>query len=156
MSNPKARGEETDSKEESTGQDLTDDTVELRLPPKTQYLPVLRAATGVVAGTLSFNYDEILQLRVAVSEAFGLAIRHLKESQESTAITTLSVHFIVGSNELEILVTDPGTGPSPVEGAEDGESRAVLECLLDRVEFGVEAAGARVIRMVKRNSGERV
>ena len=42
------------------------DTVHLRLPVKPEYLAVLRATTGVIAGNMDFNYDEVMQIRVAM------------------------------------------------------------------------------------------
>ena len=48
---------------------MANDVFELRLPPKSQYVSILRATVGVIAGNMSFNYDEIIQIRTAVSEA---------------------------------------------------------------------------------------
>ena len=45
------------------------DVIELRLPPRSEYLTLVRAAVGVISGGMPFNYDEIIQLRVAISEA---------------------------------------------------------------------------------------
>ena len=56
---------------------MTNDVIEVRLPPKPEYLPVIRAAVGVIVGTMFFNYDEIIQIRVAAAEAFELAIRQI-------------------------------------------------------------------------------
>ena len=149
MSSEDARGEETDSSTESTGDSLTGEPVELKLPPRAQYLPVLRATLGVVAGSMSFDYDEIMQLRVAVSEAFELAIEHLQGQHDPPENASLSVTFIAHPDWLEITVMDPGVPAGAVESAEEVESRVVLDSLLDSVEFGVLAAGSRVTRMVK-------
>ena len=51
------------------------DAIELRLPSRPEYLTLVRAAVGVIAGGMSFNYDEIIQLRVAVSEAVQMTMR---------------------------------------------------------------------------------
>ncbi len=152
MSSEEARGEETDSSTESTGESLTGETVELKLPPRARHLPVLRATLGVVAGSMSFDYDEIMQLRVAVSEAFELAIEHLQGQHEPRENTSLAVTFVAHPDWLEITVMDPGVPSGAVESAKEMESRVVLESLLDSVEFGVLAAGSRVTRMVKHKS----
>ncbi|MCH8993835.1 MAG: UDP-N-acetylglucosamine 1-carboxyvinyltransferase, partial [Chloroflexi bacterium] len=52
---------------------MTQDVIQMRLPLKSEYLPVLRAAVGVIAGGMEFTYDEVMQLRVAISEVFDLA-----------------------------------------------------------------------------------
>ena len=127
-------------------------SVELRLPATPEYLPVLRATAGVVAGNLSFNYDEILQIRVAVSEAFGLALDHARGPGESPEISSLTVTFVVEPEALEILIAYPAAALKPAAGGDESESRAVIESLVDAVEYGVEPAGTRVIRMVKLKS----
>ena len=58
MSNEGPGPEENDWAKGPRGQS-TDDTLVLRLPLKSDYLPVLRAALGVIAGSMSFTYDEV-------------------------------------------------------------------------------------------------
>ncbi len=60
--------------------DSTQDVIELRLPLKLDYLNVIRATVGVIAGALDFTYDEVMQFRVALSEIFELA-SHLAEHE---------------------------------------------------------------------------
>ena len=33
------------------------DVIEIQLPPSSEYLAVVRATIGVIAGNMSFNYD---------------------------------------------------------------------------------------------------
>ena len=40
---------------------MTEDVIELRLPPRPEHIPVIRAVIGAVAGGMNFNYDEIVQ-----------------------------------------------------------------------------------------------
>ncbi len=135
------------------------DSIEMRLPPKPEYLSVLRAAIGVIAGDMSFNYDEIIQLRVAVSEAFQMTIRQVpQEPQVSTAVG-LVVHLTVEPDNIEIVIfklqnytsclPHLGANQIPPDTEEEIESRALLESLMDEVEVGREAAGEPLIRMVK-------
>lgn len=42
------------------------EALELRLPLTSRYLRVLTAVVTVVAGEISFTYDEVIQVRVAV------------------------------------------------------------------------------------------
>ena len=130
---------------------MTGDVIELRLPPNTDYLPVLRATLGVIAGRMSFNYDEIVQLRTAASEAFDMAIRYTAQSGLLPGLTELTVRFVVGSNRLELLIPPPAgytyTGHLVTE--QDRESQALLESLVDELEFGVAEAGGPMVQIVK-------
>ena len=140
MSNEATREDDTGRTSESTGDSLANGEIELRLSPRSEYLPVLRATVGVAAGVLSFNYDEIVQLRVAVSEAFELAIGHLDAGEQAQRVGKVAVRLVMKSDELEISVTGPGALSGGVEGVEM-ESRALLESLLDEIDFGLGADG---------------
>jgi len=137
---------------ESKVRSWTNDVMELRLPLKSEYLPILRATTGVVAGVASFNYDEIMQLRVAVSEVFDLAIRHVMLGKGVSEVSDVVVRFSVYTDKIEILVTGPQDYTSYLNSEEGKESLALLRSLMDEVEFGAEVAGKTVVRMVKYRS----
>ncbi len=139
---------ESNGTRESARESLAD-VIEVRLPPISDYLTVLRATVGVLAGNMSFNYDEIIQLRVAVSEAFNLAIRRTTQVGPASTPRELGVRFIVETDRIEILVANPGdvSGPPMVE--EDIESQALLESLMDEVEVGEGATDKPLIRMAK-------
>ena len=134
---------------------MTNDVIELRLPPKLEYLPVLRAIIGVVAGGISFNYDEIVQLRIAVSEAFELAIKYVSSDARTLGVNELAVRFVVGSNRIEISIPAPGEYPGYLNTEEEKESQALLRSLADELAFGGGAADQPIVRMVKyRSAGE--
>ena len=71
----------------------TNDVIQLRLPLKPEYLTLLRAAVGVIAGTISFNYDEIMQLRAAVSEVFDLGVKSVSGKEGNSEHDELSIRF---------------------------------------------------------------
>ena len=125
------------------------DVVELRLPPKDEYLPVIRAAAGVLAGGLSFNYDEVIQLRTAVAEAFELMFRRTLQGTSVATPLEITVRFTITSHILEVFFpTNPDvTGQQSFQG--EVESKALLESLVDEVELDGEAGGAPSIRLVK-------
>ncbi len=131
-------------------QSLPGNAVELRLPPSREYLPVLRAAVGVVAGTASFNHDDILQLRVAVTDAFDLASRQMNEAGGASKERGLTFRFVLGRGQLEVLVSGPKSLPETPDSTEEAESRALLKSVVDSVELGAEAGGEWVIRLIKR------
>jgi len=125
------------------------DVIELRLPLRSEYLSLVRAAVGVISGGMSFNYDEIIQLRVAVSEAVQMATQWaIQEDIEATG-TQLVVRFTVDPDRLTILLTVPEGLARPVTAEPDEEGLALLQSLVDEVEFGGGAAGEPLIRMVK-------
>ena len=133
---------------------MTGDIIELRLPLKPEYLSVLRATTGVIAGTLSFNYDEMMQLRVAVSEVFDLGIKHATPAGQAPEVKELAVRFAVEPGKIEILIAGPIDYTRHLDSEEDKESHALLKSLMDEVGFGAEAAGGTALHMVKYKSAE--
>lgn len=127
----------------------TNDIIELRLPLKIEYLPILRATTGVVAGVARFNYDEIMQLRVAISEIFDLAMKYVMPVSGVSEANELTVRFSVYPDKIEILIAGPKDYTSYLNTDEGEESLALLRSLTDEVEFDAEVAGKAVICMVK-------
>ena len=112
------------------------DVIQLRLPLKSPYLTVLRSTVGVIAGTLDFGYDEIMQFRAAMSEVFELAIKRDHDPEGRAEPGELLARFEPGPDSLQIdlnagldLWADLGTDALE-------ESKALLESLMDRVELG--------------------
>ena len=107
---------------------------------------MLRATVGVIAGTMDFRYDDIIQLRVAMSEIFELATRHAEAQRRTSGAEELVVRFKTQPDRLEIEITPPTELAGALTGQDHQENRALLESLMDRVELAVEE---RVVRMVK-------
>lgn len=124
------------------------DIIEVRLPINSDYLPLLRANVGVIAGIMLFNYDEILQLRVAVSEAFNLAIRWANKEGDDEVL----MRFVVKTNEIEILITGRRGFIGKIDAEQEVESFATLKALMDQVRFGDGAQNEPMIRMTKTNT----
>ena len=133
---------------------MTTDRIELRMPLKLRYLNVLRAATGVIAGTISMNYDEVMQLRVATSAVFESAIKHLLHGEPAPEVTDLAVSFAVHPDRIEIVMTDQAVYAGGPDSEDHRESLDLLRSLVDEVEFGIEADGKTFVRMVKTKSAE--
>ena len=127
---------------------MANDVVELRLPLKHEYLPVLRATIGVIAGTITFNYDEIMEIRVAVSEVFNRAMKHTTRRGKGSEENELAVRFVVQPEVIEIQMTGP-KNPKGHVNSEEEESTALLKSLMDEVEFGAETSDKTVVRMVR-------
>ena len=130
---------------------MAGDTIELKLPLKADYLAVLRASAGVIAGGLSMTYDQVMQLRVALSEVFELALRSADCGGTAPAADdSLTVRFIVGPGTLEILVFGPDAYTGYLDQEVGRESKALLESLMDEVCYGSGDGDANVLRLVKR------
>ena len=116
---------------ESTG-----DLVELKVPLKSKYQAVLRSAVGVVAGVMNFNYDEIMHIRVAVSEVFDQAIEG-GAGRESSGSSGLDVRFAPHADRLEIMFAAPPGSAGTLESDAKEESQALLRSLVDKVGSGI-------------------
>ena len=125
------------------------DVVQLRLPLKPEYLSVLRATVGVTAGSVNFDYGEIMQLRVVVSELFELAARHCSGSGGDDV---LDVSIEVSPDRLEMRIGGPRDYLDGLAVEERQESQALLESLMDEVEFGAQGS---MVRLVKYKAGAR-
>ncbi|MGH2454404.1 MAG: ATP-binding protein [bacterium] len=116
--------------------------VVMSIPARAEYVGVVRLAAAAIAGRMAFGYDEVEDLKVAVSEACSEAIL--------SAGSLVEIQFEVFPDRLEILVAG---------GADRGEERAqesdmgllLMRVLMDEVR--TERQGVRrLIRLIKRLS----
>ena len=135
---------------------MTREVIQLRLPPKLKYLPVLRATTRAVAGGMSFNYDEIIQLGVAVSEAFELAVKYVTGQGRESDVPDLVVCFQEVAEGIEIMIPNPANDNRPFQPDDESEqeSQALLKSLTDELELGAGNPDRPMIRMVKYRAGQ--
>ena len=118
--------------------------VEFQLPLLPEYLSVLRATTSVIAGISSFRYDEIIQLRAAVSEVFDLEMDHAGRRGLGTEDSQLAIRFTADPRWLEIFIAG-AIDDNIVFDSEEGQVRkALLQSLVDEV--SVEVMGLRLIK----------
>ena len=129
------------------------DVIELRLPPRVAYQSVLRALIGVIAGDLSFNYDEIIQLRVAVSEAFQWTIRRAERTGREFSPTEITVRFETEPDKVWVSIPAWTGVPTDMTTVEDAESQALLESLVDEIFLSEGNNGEYLLSMVKFKSG---
>ena len=128
----------------------TAETVDVTIPAKPEFVSVARLAAAAVAARRSFSYDEIEDLKIAVSEACTALI------VQGTGGHPLSLRFILGSDALETRIETGGPGldldsTTPARRPLD-ESRLgvfLMQCLVDKVEARREQGRAEV-RLVKR------
>ena len=138
---------------------MTTERFELRLPLKSQYLSVLRATVGAIGGRISFPYDQIVELRVAVSEVLTLMMKHIPLTNDliRAGVPTedrLNVNFAIEPDRIEILMTCSADYARRWDTEEWRETEALLGSLMDEVGYGIEGTGETIVRMMKRKSTE--
>ena len=128
---------------------LPGDVIEMRLPTRPEYVSVLRATAGIIAGEMSFSYDEVLNIRVAVSEAFMMAMSCVGPGE---GIEEITVRFSIGATGLEVLIPAPRTYFHDPRSQGEMERRMLLGSLVDKLELGSGATGEPMVRMLKHRS----
>lgn len=124
------------------------DFVEMRIPAKAEYVGVVRLSISGIASRMGFSYEDIEDLKVAISEAITNAVDHAYHWEDDGEVT---VGFGVYENRLEIMVADHGgsfnlkevkgdigpyTHSEPVENLrEGGFGLFLINALMDKVEI---------------------
>jgi serine/threonine-protein kinase RsbW len=129
--------------------------VHLSFPAKPDYLLLARLALAGVARTLPAEDDVVADLKLAVTEACGNAVRHAY----GDAPGDVFVSYVVRDDALEIVVEDQGrglegeTGPAGAVAApaDGGMGMAIIKSIVDELAIDAGADGrGTVIRMTKR------
>lgn len=81
------------------------DFIEMRLPAKPEYVGVVRLSVSGIANRMGFSYEEIEDLKVAISEAMTNATTHAYDADEDGEVT---IGFGVYPDRLEVMVADRG------------------------------------------------
>ena len=82
------------------------EVVEVTIPPKPEFLTVARLTAATVAARQSFTYDEIEDLKIAVSEACTALLL------AGTAGHPLALRFALDGDTLEVRIVTKGPGIS--------------------------------------------
>lgn len=87
--------------------------IELRVPPKVEYLALVRAVVGAAASLGAGIGDErVDDLRLAVSEATTNAI---EAHQDSASDEPITIYCGLGADHVQVQVRDRGHGFDPDE-----------------------------------------
>lgn len=124
------------------------DFIEMKVPAKPEYVGVVRLSISGIASRMGFSYEEIEDLKIAISEAMSNATTHAYEEVDGGEIT---IGFGLYENRLEIMVADRGDsfdlekvkqeiGPyennhSLEDLREGGFGLFLIEALMDKVEI---------------------
>jgi anti-sigma regulatory factor (Ser/Thr protein kinase) len=131
------------------------DEVRLSFPAKSDYLLLARLALSGLARDGRIDDELLADLKLAVTEACGNAVRHAYPDGEGE----VSVSYLVDGEVLVILVEDQGAGIQEEERAPDeieqplegGMGMSIMRAIVDQLEIGAGADGrGTVVQMTKR------
>ena len=132
---------------------MSRDVVTLVIPARTEYLIVARLALAGIARGTPIDDGALADLKLAVTEACGNAIRHAQPTDHGV----VKVDFDLDDGTIEIRVADAGPGiralpdDEPDELAESGMGIAIIRALVDDFEIRDGDSGrGTVVRMRKR------
>ncbi|HLQ97737.1 MAG TPA: anti-sigma B factor RsbW [Candidatus Dormibacteraeota bacterium] len=125
----------------------TFDFIEMRFPAKAEYVGVVRLSISGIASRMGFSYDDIEDLKIAMSEAVSNVVAHAYNDEGE-----VTIGFGVYEDRLEVMVADRGgsfdlqeikdeIGPydKNVEKVENlregGFGLFLIKSLMDKVEF---------------------
>jgi serine/threonine-protein kinase RsbW len=140
--------------------------IEMKIPAKPEYVGVIRLTLSGIASRMGFSYEEIEDIKIAVSEACTNAVQHAYHADEGGEVV---IGFGIYPEKLETMVADygksfhfekmkdrfgPYTKSSTVDDlSEGGLGLFLIETLMDEVHV-LNDSGVTVF-MVKHVSGER-
>ena len=140
--------------------------VVIAIPASSEYVRVVRLAVAGVATRMRFSYEQIEDIKLAVSEACNNAILHA-EPLDGQLATQVIVRILPGEERLEITVFDQGHVPAPgleipsgasAAGAwrdlddlpEGGMGLMLIQALMDEVSSHESTPEHTALHMVKR------
>lgn len=122
------------------------DFIEMKFPAKADYVGVARLSLSGIANRMGFSYEDIEDMKVAISEAVSNAVSHAYSDEGEVTIC-----FAVYDDRLEMMVADHGgsfnladvkdrIGPyEQVESVESlregGFGLFLINALMDKVEI---------------------
>lgn len=135
---------------------MDDGAVRLTFPAKPDYLLLARLALSGLARELPVGDDLLADLKLAVTEACGNAVRHAYEGYDGT----VTVVLLVTGDRLDMIVEDQGIGPDALDPdpgpspfavpPERGMGMPIIRAIVDELEVGRGADGqGTVLRMTK-------
>ncbi|MXQ52673.1 anti-sigma B factor RsbW [Shimazuella alba] len=125
------------------------DLVNLVIPAKTDFVGIARLAVSGIANRMGFSYDDIEDLKLAVSEACTNAV----DAQYTDGEGDIKVCCNIFSNRLEIEVMDQCLYDDDLENPaikalrEQDLGLYLIESLMDQVD--VQEEGGVVVKLTK-------
>jgi len=133
---------------------MSESVVQLSFPAKPDYLLLARLALAGVARTLELEDEEVADLKLAVTEACGNAVRHAYPGE----VGPVGLAFVVAEDRLVMIVEDQGEGTPPGLLAaadtpstfESGMGMRIIDTIVDELDVAPGADGrGTAVRMTK-------
>ena len=132
---------------------MSESVVRLTFPAKADYLLLARLALSGVVRHLRLEDEQLADLKLAVTEACGNAVRHAYDGEAGP----VGLAFVVSDDRLVMIVEDQGEGmdgevpdepaSAPLEG---GMGMTIIRTIVDELEVEPGADGrGTVVRMTK-------
>jgi serine/threonine-protein kinase RsbW len=140
---------------------VSTETVRLTMPARAEYLILARLALAGIAREVSMSEAALADLKLAVTEACGNAVRHAYPVDGETDPGTVRVVYEIGADAIEITVEDEGSGVAFEElpadpladddPAESGMGLAIIRAVMDELVVKERpGGGGTLVRMRKR------
>lgn len=122
------------------GNKLNMDQIMLTIPPKAEYIMVVRLTLSGIAARAGFDFETIEDLKMAISEVFNLfEIEKLNRK--------ISIEFNIASEYLDIRIDVPNG-----EIKDNELAKMILQTLIDETEFEKTEDG-HIVKLKKYHRG---
>lgn len=136
----------------------TPDVVRLSIPCHAEYVGVVRLAILGVASRLTFSYDDVEDLRLAVGEACAGAIDAASDEARGKAAINITCRILPDELAVEIQYNLAPYGPPPQRRAvepdlpadAEGIGSLLMEILVDSAETTTDPETGTTVRLVKK------
>jgi serine/threonine-protein kinase RsbW len=131
------------------------DVVTLVMPAKTEYLVLARLALAGIAREVPMSETVLADLKLAVTEACGNAVRHANPSEHGI----VHLRFAIEDGSIQIEVEDEGPGiaaAAPAEAvetdelSESGMGLEIIRAIVDELEIGARGAGRGTVVRIRK------
>lgn len=134
-----------------SGNAVKSEQIHLSIPVNPEYVSIVRLTASVIANRMGFDFEEIEDIKVAVSEACNNVVVHSKGGGN------FEIDFMLERERFGVAVRDKGKGfdlggyaaPNLEDPKEHGLGIFVIKSLMDRVEVDSSNEIGTEIRMFK-------
>ena len=139
---------------------MAEEAVRISFPAKPEYLLLARLAVAEVSRALPLAEREITDLKLAVTEACGNAIRHAYSAETGGEV---ELELVPGHGRLDVIVVDRGDGIElPVRMSRmdpketGGMGLPIIRAVVDELDVKRGPGGrGTIVRMTKRTADRR-
>jgi serine/threonine-protein kinase RsbW len=129
--------------------------ISLTIPSKEEYISIVRLLISGFASKLNFDFDEIEEIKIAVSEVCLNSIQYAyaktsKLGSHPSITNEIQIDCYIKNNDLEISIKDHGKG-FKVKKDEDqiGFGFSFLKEYMDKVELYSEEGKGTEVKIIK-------